>query len=166
MQSSGGTLIQLKKKHLVQTYCNITSNLKALKPLSTRKFLNSSQFIKRNSSSCTSGNPHLTSVALAQTVVILWWVVLLQTFAHALVVKSVAVGRPSVKKAHKLETFDIFSITCATAIKQVQAEELAAVSRGFLEHHCGSQDAVNGPVFKPVETGVVLLRKEKKKIKI
>lgn len=73
---------------------------------------------------------------------------LLQTFAHTLVVFSVTVGRPAVVIAHKLETFDIFSITCTTAIKQVQAEELAAVSRGFLEHHCGSQDAVDRPVFK------------------
>ena len=137
------------------------SNLKVLKTQSTKMFLNSSQFIKRNSPLCTSGKSHLTSVALVP-VVILWWVVLLQTFAHALVVPSVAVLWSSVVIAQKLETFDVFSVACATAVKQVQTEELAAVSRGFLEHHCGGQDAIDRPVFKQVETGVVLLRKERK----
>lgn len=141
------------------TYYNITSEVQAAKPQPTKMFLYSSQFIKRNSSSCTSRRSEPTPAALV-TVIVLWGVVLGQTLAHALVTLSVAVRRTSVVRSQKFEAFRVFSVAGTATVEQVQAKPLTVILRGFLEHDCGGQHAVDWSVFKFVEAGVVLLERK------
>lgn len=104
------------------------------------------------------------TATLVQTVIILWGIVLLQTFAHALEVLPVAVFWSSVEKAQQLEAFGVFGIASTAAIEQVQAQELALVLGFLLEYNRGSQHTVDRRVFKFVEAGVYLMGENKFKI--
>ena len=99
----------------------------------------------------------MTSV---QTVVILRGIVLLQAFTHTFVALPVTVLWSSVEITQQVEAFGVFGITSSAAIEQVQTEELAMVLGCSLENNCGSQHAVDWPVFKLVEAGVYLLGKK------
>ena len=117
-------------------------------------FLKSSQFVVDRK------QPHLQTVTSLQAVVILWGIVLFQAFTHTFVAPSVTVLWSSVEITQQVEAFGVFGITSSAAIEQVQTEELAMVLGCSLENNCGSQHAVDWPVFKLVEAGVYLLGKK------
>ena len=100
------------------------------------------------------------NVTSVQTVVILRGIVLLQAFTHTSVAPPVTVLWSSVEITQQVEAFGVFGITSSAAIEQVQTEELAMVLGCSLENNCGSQHAVDWPVFKLVEAGVYLLGKK------
>lgn len=80
-----------------------------------------------------------------------------QTLAHTLVRFAIAVFRaPVVASRRRFHAFIVHGIASTAAVEHVQGQELASVQGRLLEHNCGTQHAVDWPVFKFVEACVIL----------
>lgn len=75
---------------------------------------------------------------LLDLIIILWWVVFIETLAHAPVVVPVTEFWASVETSEFVQAFSVFGVAGAAAVEQVQAQVLALVFWFPLEHDCWS----------------------------